>query len=380
MLVTEATRAETDLEHSSGLRAIRIGNPRRVRRALASVLLLLVPIPAGWPHHLALGATDSPGDAHALVRHAPFDMRYQYLAGGVNTGNGWATWNPNGSFASMYVSESIAAHTIPVLTYYQLLQSSPSRGSDELHRDLSNLRNGGTMRAYWTDWGLLLRRVTAASRRHLVVIHVEPDLWGYLEQARATGLARSFAHHLIAVRDRLAPHVLLAWHLSVWGTGEDPGYSKPTLAHMDQLAQRSAAFYESLHARFDLVFNDIADRDSGFYKVIEGNPYLTWGPADFARHDAYIAGFTRRTHTAVVLWQLPLGNTTLNNTWEHFRDTRVQWWLGDPSESHLRATRNSGVIALLFGGGATGTTSAQTDGGLFYRLSRRYLAHPLALG
>ena len=149
---------------------------------------------------------------------------------------------------------------------------------------------------------------------------------------------------------------------------------------MDQLAQRSAAFYESLHARFDLVFNDIADRDSGFYKVIEGNPYLTWGPADFARHDAYIAGFSRRTHTAVVLWQLPLGNTTLNNTWEHFRDTRVQWWLGDPSESHLRATRNSGVIALLFGGGATGTTSAQTDGGLFYRLSRRYLAHPLALG
>jgi hypothetical protein len=37
------------------------------------------------------------------------------------------------------------------------------------------------------------------------------------------------------------------------------------------------------------------------------------------------------------------------------------------------------VIGLLFGGGAAGTTSAQTDGGLFYRLARRYLAHPLAL-
>jgi hypothetical protein len=37
------------------------------------------------------------------------------------------------------------------------------------------------------------------------------------------------------------------------------------------------------------------------------------------------------------------------------------------------------VIGLLFGGGADGTTSAQTDGSLFFRLARRYLAHPPAL-
>jgi hypothetical protein len=37
------------------------------------------------------------------------------------------------------------------------------------------------------------------------------------------------------------------------------------------------------------------------------------------------------------------------------------------------------VIGLLFGGGADGTTSAQTDGGLFYRLAGGYLADPLAL-
>ena len=48
----------------------------------------------------------------------------------------------------MYVSESLAAHVVPVLTYYQMLQSFPAAGSDELHRDLSNMRNRGTMRAY----------------------------------------------------------------------------------------------------------------------------------------------------------------------------------------------------------------------------------------
>ncbi len=351
-----------------------------MRRALLWMLLSLVPIPIGWPHHLALGVSDSPGDARALARHAPLDSRYQYLAGGVNTGHGWATWDPNGSFASLYVNESIAAQMLPVLTYYQLLQSSPSRGSTELERDLSNLRNPATVRAYWSDWNLLLRRIAAPSRRHLVVIHVEPDLWGYLEQAHATALARGFAQHLLALRDQIAPHVLLAWHLSVWGTNEDPTYSKPSLAHMDALAAKSAAFYRSVHAHFDLVFNDVTDRDAGFYKVIEGNPGTAWGPQDFVRHDAYIAGFTHRTHTPVVLWQLPLGDTMLNNTWDHFRDNRVQWWLGNGSLAHLRATHDSGVIGLLFGGGAAGTTSPQTDGGLFYRLSRRYLSHPLALG
>src|ERR1700756_4168426 len=123
-----------------------------------------VPIPPGWPHHGALGAADPPGDAQALRAHAPVDMRYQYLAGGANTGHGWATWNPNGSFVSMYVRESLAAHTIPVFTYYQLLQSSPSLGSSEQARDLSNLRNPATMQAYWADYELLLRRGEAAGR------------------------------------------------------------------------------------------------------------------------------------------------------------------------------------------------------------------------
>ena len=350
-----------------------------MRRALLSLMLPLAIAPVGWPRHLALGVSDPPGDAQALRAHAPVDMRYQYLAGGVNTGHGWSTWNPNGTFVSLYVRESFAAHMIPVFTYYQMLQSTPSAGATEQARDLSNMRDPATMRAYWADYRLLLQRVAAAAGSRLVVIHVEPDLWGYLEQAHATRLARTFAQRLIALRNRLAPHVLLGWHLSVWGTGEDPTYSKPSLAHMDQLAAESAAFYESLHAHFDLVFNDVTDRDAGFYQNVEGNPHTWWGPADFARHDRYIAGFTRRTHTPVVLWQLPLGDAHENNTWDHYRDNRLQWWLGPDSAAHLRATRNAGVIGLLFGAGASGNTTQQTDGGLFYRLAKGYEQHPLSV-
>ena len=69
------------------------------RIALALVLLALAPavadakLPRAWSHQLQIGVTSQPGTAAALKRQAPFGARYQYLAGGVNTGGGWATWN-----------------------------------------------------------------------------------------------------------------------------------------------------------------------------------------------------------------------------------------------------------------------------------------------
>ena len=104
----------------------------------------LRPLPQGWPHTLQLGLTDSPGGAAALRRSVPLGFRYQYLAGGANTGHGLhdvesrtascasrATWPSRGR-----------AHTIPVFSYYMLLQSKPG-GGDEAHADLANLRNAG---------------------------------------------------------------------------------------------------------------------------------------------------------------------------------------------------------------------------------------------
>jgi len=106
----------------------------------------LPPLPAHWPRTLQVGMADAPGGAAALRRAAPFGFRYQYLAGGANTGSGWSTWNPAGTFASMYVRDSWAHGVVPVLTYYMLLQSKPG-GGDEAHADLANLQNDATMAA-----------------------------------------------------------------------------------------------------------------------------------------------------------------------------------------------------------------------------------------
>ena len=55
----------------------------------------------------------------------------------------------------------------------------------------------------------------------------------------------------------------------------------------------------------------------------------------------------------------------MNNTWGHYQDNRAQWFLDDPGGTHLAMWRDAGVVALLFGGGADGTTcacDAQGDG------------------
>jgi hypothetical protein len=317
----------------------------------------LPPLPTTWPHALQLGVADDPGGAAALRNVAPFGFRYQYLAGGVNTGQGWATWNPNGAFASMYVRDSWSHGELPVLTYYMLLQSKPG-GGDEAHADLANLRNAQTMAAYWDDVRLLLARVKGAKP---VVVHVEPDLWGYLEQAGDATLASSFAQQWLKLRSELAPNVILAYHMSGWGTKHDIVYEDPPDATVRAYAARSATFYRSLNTKFDIAFEDFSDRDAGFYAKINGNPNTWMTPADFHRHVLYAQTFVKLARVRIVAWQIPLGNTVMramNNTWDHFQDNRVQWLLGPGSQAHLRAYVAAGFAGFLFGRGADGATCA----------------------
>jgi hypothetical protein len=344
---------------------------------------------------LALGLASQPGTAaHVRADHATW--RYQYLAGGVNTNNGWSHWNPDGTFVSRYVRESRVHGVTPVLTYYQLLQShGAGDGKGEAAKDLANLDDKTTMKAYYDDFALALSRAREAADNRLTILHVEPDLWGYVEQKaggtndpgtvpaavastgdpRLQGLpdtAAGFAQALVRLRDRIAPAIKLGYHMSTWGTGVDPVQQDPSLHAVDALAVRSAAFYTNLHARFDMVFSDPSDRDDGFDDKINGDGGKSrWSAGDYRRDARWLRGMHQRTRLPLVMWQIPLGNARLPNTWTRFRDTHVQRLLGaDPTTR--RAYRDAGVVAFLFGGGADGTTSERTDGGLFRRLAARY--------
>ena len=219
--------------------------------------------------------SDGPGGAAALRSFAPFGFRYQYLAGGVNTGQGWATWNPDGGFVTNYIKESADNQLTPVFTYYMIRQSAPGKDMTEADGVNANLQSPATMAAYFQDLKLFFQRAGAFSSP--VVLHVEPDMWGYLEQraqaddantakvaVAGSGLpelaglpdsAAGFAEAVVKLRDTYAPNVLLGYHLSTWGTGTDVLLSKPSEVRVRALAQHAATYYHSLGANFDLVFS-----------------------------------------------------------------------------------------------------------------------------
>jgi hypothetical protein len=325
---------------------------------------------------------DSPGGAAAMRQAAPFAFRYQYLAGGVNTGGGWATWNTNGDFPRYYIEDSAASGIIPVFTYYMLLQSRPG-GGDESAANYANLNTTSTMTAYYNDLVLFFQKAGAFPTQ-TIVLHVEPDFWGYMEQRATdddastvsakvseTGLAQlaglpstvaGFARAVVALRNAYAPNVLLAYHISVWGTRIDIALSNPPDGTVDQLAGRAANFYNSLGAGFDLAFAEFSDRDSGYYQYVVGDEGRAWWDAeDFRRNARFLAGFAAGTGKRIVMWQIPFGNTrmrAMNNTNGHYQDNRAEWLFDEPARTHLAAYRSAGVIAFLFGGGASGVTCA----------------------
>ena len=343
----------------------------------------LPPVPSRWPvTTLQLGTSSSPGDAGSMRASAPYAFRYQYLSGGA-TGQGWATWNTDGSFATRYIQDSVANGITPVLTYYVMRQSDPGRSLRDSEANATNIQTVSTMTAYFNDFKLLMRRAGAFPNTP-VVVHVEPDLWGFMQrratgdnpttvsvQVASTGLselaglpndASGFARAIVKLRDTYAPNVLLGYHMSIWGTGNDIVYSDPSNTTVDSLATRSANFYLRLGANFDVSFTDWTDRDAAFKQYQYGDGGRSWwDEADYARNVRFLSKFSAATGKRLVVWQIPFGNTkmrAMNNTWNHYQDNHIEWLLDDVSRAHLAEYAQAGVIAFLFGRGASGATCA----------------------
>ena len=263
-----------------------------------------------------------------------------------------------------------------------IVQSSPGNVLAEADSVYTNLQNHSTMNAYFSDHKLFFERAgTFAPTR--VLLHVEPDMWGFM-QSRSVGddattvLAQvassgmpdlvglpdtlsGVAQAVVRLRDVYAPNVQLAYHLSVWGTGNDIAYSDPPDPEVQALATRAANYYASLDASFDVVFTEFSDRDAAFKQYVYGDGGASWwDEADFDRNRLFLTTFSDVSQKRIVMWQIPLGNTVMramDNTWNHYQDNRVEWLIDDPN-AHLQEYIDAGVIAFLFGRGAVGATCA----------------------
>ena len=308
---------------------------------------------------------------------APFGFRYQYLAGGVNTGNGWATWNADGAFVTYYIQDFRDNGIIPVFTYYMLYQSAPGNRQGEADGVAANLGNPATMRAYYDD--LQLSSSAPGVPRGAVVLHVEPDLWGYVQQ-RARGddpatvparWARPACRSWPGCRTRgrvrpgdrpaarpLRPQRDAGLPRQRLGHRQRHPLHRPAGRHGGRPRRAPAAFYRALRAPFDLVFAEFSDRDAGFKQyslrrrrgLLVGRGRL---PAPRALPGPPSCAVTQRR---LVLWQIPFGNTrmrAMNNTWNHYQDNQVEWLLDDPARGHLQeyVRGRGGGLPLRAGGG-----------------------------
>jgi hypothetical protein len=350
------------------------------------------PLPAT---RLEFGLANDPGRISWMTTSGvPWKYRYQYLSAGVNTGTGWETWNsPTGAFATFYMTDSQANGYIPVFSYYELLQSNPSTGATESDRDFSNLNNTATMNAYYANFKLLMQKAGAFGQK--VVVQVEPDLWGYLQQRAAGGDATSvsasvassgfadaagipntvqgFADALLHMRDVYGSNAVLAIHASPWASGQDIASSSDPGLNIVVEADKTAAFLNSAGiasnpygSTWDVVFNDLDDHDAAWWEVQGGNHW--WDPTNttfpnFTRYFSWVAELHVQTGRQQVAWQVPEGNQyflTENNTCGHFQDNVAQYFIGHP-----QSLFNAGLVAVLFGAGngcQTNTFDAQADG------------------
>lgn len=339
---------------------------------------------------LGIGIQSSPGNGSSDSASG-LSYRYQYLAGGAGRSQNWTNWNEDGNFVRYYIDDSVQHEVTPVFVYFMLCQATDQCNSDPNGATISHLQDSRIMRSYWEEVALFFQKAAAYPDRE-IILHVEPDMWGHLQLAMGSDQASNYPYAvrvgstgvpgLEGVPDNLsglaqayfvlrqqhnAGHVKIAYHLSDWGTGVDIGRNNPSPSDVEGLGASSARFYQSLGQPFDLTFNDLRDRDAGYYANF-GDNSAWWDEQDYQNHIRYLQTFHQATGQPLALWQIPFGNTlyrSMDNSWGHFQDNAVQTLLGESDYRTLSAYQESGVVALLFGQGGSGTTcpcDAMNDG------------------
>lgn len=367
--------------------------------------------------HVMVGV--STGDATTAA--APFDLRYMYLSGGYPDGAGpcdscaqnctsggqscsnavgcawWGCWqydqDPPGAYVRSFVQEAQQNGQIPMITYYEVLQAS---GVAEGQPEVDAMNDPAFLPRFFADMRFLLQQIGNAP----AIVHVEPDFWGYAQQtgqsphalpapvptanpldcaaeeASIAGVGRC----LSAMAAKYAPNAKLALHGSPWATNfdvvanTDPGFD--VAGHAAQLG----AFLAECAPDAELVVVDGSDRDAGFD---ESNGQDTWWDEtnqslpNFHQAFAWSKALSESLGKPHLWWQLPVGNSTLPNVTNQWKDNRVEYFF-----AHMDEVAAAHGVGAAFGAGEGQQTTPESDGGLLVSSVQAYAAaggEPLCL-
>ena len=376
---------------------------RAKARALALALSGRAEFLIGLGNDLDGAPTYDPDRSAAFTLGPAVDLHYVYLVGYGDRG-GWTTWNADASFPTLHADAARRHGAVPMFTIYALALDYEN-GADPL-------ADPERMARWLGDLRLLFARLGAFDAP--AVVHVEPDLYGFLQQRlRASGAApadyplslrhpdlpecahlperlASLGACLAALRDALAPKARLGLHASQWGHWYDP---RDPDADVVGAARAHAAFLAAVGAgALDLIVVETLDRDAGFWEAFGGasdrcsptdgpRGAVYWDETNtavphFHQHLAWVGALTEALALPALWWQTPLGvpTETCGGSDGAWRDNRVRYFFG-----HVGELVAAGGLGAAFGTGAGGQTDVTRDGGQFRRALEAYRAAPRPL-
>ncbi len=326
----------------------------------------------------------SMSDASAAA--APFDMRYAYVhskpapssaaysaARCTDAWSGWwGCWNGNTTAPGTYVTwrDSVTAQATyqgsprpqrMLWSWYSLRDLGDMAGEGDGPGEVKAINRADLLTQYLDDYRFFLQKIGKSHD----MIDLEPDFWGYVQSlgdphqvpAKVTSAdpkdcgsqensAAGLSRCLISMARTYAPNATVGLHLTCWNWQSDtPGCIKT---------------YRSLGAEnADVLVTDVSDRDAGWYaQPAHGGSDHFWTDQKAAAALAFYRTMAESIGKPVALWQIPLGNMAQNNTLNHYKDDKVDWFF-----AHMDQVAAAHVDALLFGAGQGEQTSVETDGG-----------------
>jgi len=337
---------------------------------------------SGKPNFLA-GVSHNNNDEVVNLGVKP-NIYYRYLCGGYGNANpNWRGWDsPDGTYVDIVIRTAQELGAIPMFTYYQLAL--------ELERKNTGIFMAHHLRQYVADLKVMFTHI--ASFDIPVIVHLEPDFFGYLQQqeidpnttrtvervegfpATVTGLMMG----IVAMGKRIAPKVKIGYSASRWGRWFSP--TDPN-ADIKQYAYEVADFLKSMGTdETDFITLEISDRDAGFYETQGQNDrYFDESNQKLPHYKARLEwnkAVSERLGLPYIMWQLPLGvpSDTPSGSPLHYRDNAVHYLF-----RHVQDVIDSGGFGMVFGPGAAGQTTIMSDSGQFKEHMDNYNVNPMQL-
>ena len=305
------------------------------------------------------------------------DIYYRYLTGLGE--DGWRGWNsPDAFYVDIVINRARRNNAIPMITYYSLAQIVEESGM--------GVFKSAKIFQYMDDLEVMFNHI--AKFDIPILVHLEPDLFGYFQKYKIDPLTTNVGNqvgtvsiagmfkNILEMGKRIAPKCKIGFHASQWGdwfSWTDPNADV-------QLHAESVANYVAQFGQCDFITLEMSDRDAGFYEA-RGEKDRYWDETNtvLPHYNNYLdwaSAVIDRTGKPGIFWQLPLGvPSDIFGTEYHYRDNRVKYLF-----SHIEDLIATGVFGMVFGSGKKGQTIISTDEYQFRDAIKKYKANPIEIG